>query len=359
MVSKLAEIGEFAMAYPAPFVGRIQQVEDQWTDYNGHFNMAYYNVLFDRAGDEAFAAVGLGPDYVKERNASFFTLESHNTYVRELHAGDSVRIETQFLDCDAKRVHYVQQMFHATEGWLSCVTETDRHACRHGPQEIRPLPARRDGQRSKPCARPTRTCPCRRRWATGSAFQERPETRAGQAVIRTSAPLPQGYCAASTSGALVWPLCTSHWRRKVAMIISKDIWNVSTGVELVRNGNDVTLTLAGSASGYYDEYLGYWEWYGWMEAEFGTAYDYVEQYYDRPMDMSLTETLTAGVATTGYYYVDGSPSEYTEFSAIIFDTAAVYAGTPASTSYSARGRTTGCQARPATTASMAAPEMTG
>ena len=54
------------MAYPAPFVGRIQKVEDQWTDYNGHFNMAYYNVLFDRAGDEAFAAVGLGPDYVKD-----------------------------------------------------------------------------------------------------------------------------------------------------------------------------------------------------------------------------------------------------------------------------------------------------
>jgi acyl-CoA thioester hydrolase len=111
------------MAYPAPFVGRIQQVEDQWIDYNGHFNMAYYNVLFDRAGDEAFAAVGLGPEYVQERAASFFTLESHNTYVRELHAGDAVRIETQFLDCDAKRVHYVQQMFHAAEGWLSCVTE--------------------------------------------------------------------------------------------------------------------------------------------------------------------------------------------------------------------------------------------
>ena len=111
------------MADQAPFVGPVQQVEDQWTDYNGHFNMAYYNVLFDRAGDHAFAEVGLGPEYVRDRNASFFTLESHNTYVRELHAGDSVRIETQFLDHDAKRVHYVQQMFHASEGWLSCVTE--------------------------------------------------------------------------------------------------------------------------------------------------------------------------------------------------------------------------------------------
>jgi acyl-CoA thioester hydrolase len=111
------------MGYPAPFEGRTHRVEDQWIDYNGHFNMAYYNVLFDRGGDEAFDAVGLGPDYVKARNASFFTLEAHVTYVRELHAGDEVRITTQFLDCDAKRVHYVQQMFHAQEGWLSCVAE--------------------------------------------------------------------------------------------------------------------------------------------------------------------------------------------------------------------------------------------
>lgn len=111
------------MAYPAPYVARIQKVEDQWIDYNGHFNMAYYNVLFDRAGDEAFEHVGLGPDYAKARNASFFTLEAHLTYVRELHAGDEVRVTTQFLDCDAKRVHYVQEMFHASEGWLSCVAE--------------------------------------------------------------------------------------------------------------------------------------------------------------------------------------------------------------------------------------------
>ena len=111
------------MAYPAPFVSRPQRVEEQWIDYNGHFNMAYYNVLFDRAADELFAAVGLGADYVRERNCSFFTLECHNTYVRELHAGDEVRVESQFLDHDAKRVHYVQQMYHAREGWLACVVE--------------------------------------------------------------------------------------------------------------------------------------------------------------------------------------------------------------------------------------------
>jgi len=111
------------MNLPAPFVASIQRVEEQWVDYNGHLNMAYYNVLFDRAGDEAFELVGLGADYARTANASFFTLEVHLTYLREIHAGAPVRINVQFLDCDAKRVHYVEEMFHAEEGWLACVSE--------------------------------------------------------------------------------------------------------------------------------------------------------------------------------------------------------------------------------------------
>ena len=108
--------------YGAPFIGSIKQVEDQWIDYNGHFNMAYYAVLFDRTCDEAFELVGLGEEYLKS-GASFFTLETHTTYVRELHAGDRVKVTVQMLDYDAKRMHYVQEMFHAEEGWLSCTLE--------------------------------------------------------------------------------------------------------------------------------------------------------------------------------------------------------------------------------------------
>ena len=106
-----------------PFIGSIKRVEDQWIDYNGHFNMAYYGVLFDRTGDEAFELVGLGPDYVKRHNASFFTLEAHFTYLRELAAGDSVKVTVQLLDYDTKRFHYVQEMYHATDGWRACVME--------------------------------------------------------------------------------------------------------------------------------------------------------------------------------------------------------------------------------------------
>jgi acyl-CoA thioester hydrolase len=32
-----------------PVVSRVMDIEKDWIDYNGHLNMAYYNVLFDRA----------------------------------------------------------------------------------------------------------------------------------------------------------------------------------------------------------------------------------------------------------------------------------------------------------------------
>src|SRR5581483_4323202 len=107
----------------APFVSSVMTVEPAWIDYNGHLNMAYYNVLFDRAVDEAFALLGMGPDYVQKRRHSFFTAEVHVRYLRELHGGDPTRVTFQLLDYDAKRVHFFEQLFHATEGWVSATSE--------------------------------------------------------------------------------------------------------------------------------------------------------------------------------------------------------------------------------------------
>jgi acyl-CoA thioester hydrolase len=107
----------------APFVSSIMRVEGGWIDYNGHLNMAYYNVLFDRAVDEAYELIGIGHEYLKTRHHSTFTAEVHVRYLRELHAGDPVRVTFQLLDFDSKRIHYFEQLFHAEEGWVSATSE--------------------------------------------------------------------------------------------------------------------------------------------------------------------------------------------------------------------------------------------
>ncbi|WP_243371715.1 thioesterase family protein [Microvirga solisilvae] len=107
----------------APFVSSTMRVEPAWIDYNGHMNMAYYHVLFDRAVDEGFGLIGLGREYVEERKASFFAAEVHTLYKRELKARDQVRVTLQLIDYDEKRIHYYMEIRHAAEGWVAASME--------------------------------------------------------------------------------------------------------------------------------------------------------------------------------------------------------------------------------------------
>ncbi|MBX3576870.1 MAG: thioesterase family protein [Rhizobiaceae bacterium] len=128
------------MPIPTPFVSRAMDVEKAWIDYNGHLNMAYYNVIFDRGADDAFEAIGLGPNYAKERRLTTYTAEIHVCYVREIHLGDTVTVTTQLLDADEKRFHFYQEIIHS-EGWVSATSEVlALHVDMAGPK-VAPMPA--------------------------------------------------------------------------------------------------------------------------------------------------------------------------------------------------------------------------
>ena len=107
----------------APFLSSVMQIEPQWIDYNGHLNMAYYNVMMDRAIDEMWLQLGIGPAYMKERHCSTFTAECHVRYLREIHLGDPVQISVYLLAADEKRIHTFEELRHATEGWISATSE--------------------------------------------------------------------------------------------------------------------------------------------------------------------------------------------------------------------------------------------
>jgi acyl-CoA thioester hydrolase len=112
-----------AVLRPTPFLSSVMQIEPQWIDYNGHLNMAYYNVMFDRAVDQLWLQLGIGPKYMKERHGSTFTAECHVRYLREIHLGDPVQIAVLLVEADEKRIHTFQELRHATEGWVSATSE--------------------------------------------------------------------------------------------------------------------------------------------------------------------------------------------------------------------------------------------
>ncbi len=98
------------MSFPAPFERFEGEVRAEWIDLNGHMNLAYYVVLFDLATDALFDAIDIGRDYKERTGCGTFVAEMHTLYRRELLLGERVRISSQILAADEKRLHVAHEM---------------------------------------------------------------------------------------------------------------------------------------------------------------------------------------------------------------------------------------------------------
>jgi acyl-CoA thioester hydrolase len=107
----------------APLDRHRATVLPEWIDWNGHMNVGFYVVAFDKATDTLCAQFGCSFEYTRDKIGMTFVLEAHVTYDREVKEGDKLRITTQILDHDAKRLHYIHAMYHADEGYLAATNE--------------------------------------------------------------------------------------------------------------------------------------------------------------------------------------------------------------------------------------------
>ncbi len=143
---------------PAPFDAYRAVVRRDWIDHNHHMNMGYYLVVFDLATDEFLRWIGLDETHRRRHGVSTFCLEAHITYHREVREGDALRFTTQLLAYDAKRIHFVHAMYHATEGYLASVNElmslhvskATRRATRMAPELLERLARIRDAHAALP-----------------------------------------------------------------------------------------------------------------------------------------------------------------------------------------------------------------
>ena len=104
------EIGE---AVPAPLDFYHSEVVAQWVDYNNHMTEAAYLTAFGWASDVLFQYIGINDEY-RAAGHSYYTVETHIIYEREAALNDKLRITTQVLNFDAKRLHFNHQMFNSS-----------------------------------------------------------------------------------------------------------------------------------------------------------------------------------------------------------------------------------------------------
>ena len=99
-----------------------QSVLPDWIDYNGHMNVAYYVLAFDRGVDEFMYQMGITPEYLKTEKSSTFTLEMHINYLQELRLDDPIRLvpvpRLRLLFCPLAALHL--SVLHFLHRVVSC-----------------------------------------------------------------------------------------------------------------------------------------------------------------------------------------------------------------------------------------------
>lgn len=115
-------------------------VEPGWIDYNGHMNMGYYLVAYDRATDELMDRLGMDERYRQASGCTIYVLEVHLCYERELRLGDRVALDGQIVDHDAKRIHCFMRMRRHGDGELAATGELMLMHVRLGDGRSTPMP---------------------------------------------------------------------------------------------------------------------------------------------------------------------------------------------------------------------------
>ena len=109
----------------SPYKTRNQKVLPEWIDYNGHMNVAYYTLAFDKALDFFFEDVlNIGPSFVEKNKEGPFALKASYNYFSELLESESFFVDISILDFDSKRVHVFGEMRKDKSLELSAVFET-------------------------------------------------------------------------------------------------------------------------------------------------------------------------------------------------------------------------------------------
>ncbi len=97
-------------------------VRPEWTDYNNHMNVAFYILIFDHGTDAFLENLGMDTANRETTGSSVFVAEAHVTYDNEVMVGETVRVQSQVIDYDKKRLHLMHQMFKS-DGQLAATNE--------------------------------------------------------------------------------------------------------------------------------------------------------------------------------------------------------------------------------------------
>ena len=79
-------------------------VKNDWIDYNGHMNMAYYVQCFEEASDFLLEHMDLGYRYALDEQKGVFVIKCEINYRKEINLHEDFVISLQELICKGKKL---------------------------------------------------------------------------------------------------------------------------------------------------------------------------------------------------------------------------------------------------------------
>ena len=102
---------------------KTEKIIKEWTDYNGHLNVAFYVHVFDIAADIMLDKFKMGGRSAKQDKKTTFVAEMYTAYKQEVRLGENVDTHLSYVDHDKKRIHYKLSMFHKEKKYLAATNE--------------------------------------------------------------------------------------------------------------------------------------------------------------------------------------------------------------------------------------------
>ena len=102
-----------AVAAPLELYSAV--VEPDWVDYNGHMTEWAFLTAFGWASDALFRYLGIDEAH-RAGGHSYYTVETHLHHRQEASEGEPLRVATQVLGSDAKRLHIFHTMCRGGTG---------------------------------------------------------------------------------------------------------------------------------------------------------------------------------------------------------------------------------------------------
>ena len=110
--------------YSTPIILPEQEVLNEWLDYNGHMNVAYYTLAFDKSLDIFLEdLLGIGESHAYKNNQGPFVVQAHYHYLNEMSLNEEFNVRLLVVDCDQKRMHLCLDIFSKKQKQVIAVAE--------------------------------------------------------------------------------------------------------------------------------------------------------------------------------------------------------------------------------------------